>query len=196
MNIEIIKKESYSVSEWTGGKTTELCIYPKTSKYSDRNFMWRISAATVDIEESTFTNLPGFSRQLMVTDGETVLEHEGKYKVTLKPFEKDTFMGAWVTKSYGKASDFNLMTSEACSGNIEVLTVKDKVEVEIKGETYEYFYSIGGDIEFTVENEKFDVSEKDLFCVKHELKDDEATIIITNKTGKEVKVIRSLIWVK
>lgn len=36
--MEIIKPEEYAVSEWAGGKTTQLYIYPQGSEYAKRNF--------------------------------------------------------------------------------------------------------------------------------------------------------------
>lgn len=194
--IKIIKKEEYSVSKWSGGQTTELYIYPQTAKYKDRNFMWRISSATMDIEESTFTHLPGFARELMVIDGETTLEHEGRHKITLKPFEKDSFMGDWNTKSFGKASDFNLMTSKDCSGSLDTFTVKDRVSIELSNKENgfnisQYFYPVGGSIEVQVENDKFHVDEKDLFVINY--LDCEETINIINEFSNEVKVINAVV---
>ena len=45
--MELIKKNQYKTTQWSGGTTTELLIYPSTSKYSERNFKWRISSAKV-----------------------------------------------------------------------------------------------------------------------------------------------------
>lgn len=193
---KIIKKEEYSVSNWSGGQTTELYIYPENSKYKDRNFMWRISSATMEIEESTFTHLPGFSRELMVISGETILEHEGRHKVTLKPFEKDSFMGDWTTKSYGKASDFNLMTSKDCSGSLEVFEVKDRVSIELEAGNNEfsisqYFYPVGGSIEVQIKADKFHVDEKDLFTINYLESNEVVRVNIINNSSTMVKVINT-----
>lgn len=195
-DVKIIKKEEYSVSNWSGGQTTELYIYPENSKYKDRNFMWRISSATMDIEESTFTNLPGFARELMVISGETTLEHEGQHKITLKPFEKDSFMGDWTTKSVGKASDFNLMTSKDCVGSLEVFDVKDQVSIELgTGKSgfsvSQYFYPVGGSIEFQINDDKFYVDEKDLFLINYSEGNEMGKITIINNSSTMVKVINT-----
>lgn len=192
--IEIIKKENYNVSKWSGGKTTELYIYPKTAKYNNRDFKWRISTATVEVEESIFTRLEGFSRKLMVTEGKTVLEHEGMYNITLNPFEKDSFMGDWTTKSYGKASDFNLMTAKECSGTLDVLTIKAESEVSIEFQRTDtkisdFFYIIGGNVEILMENEKFYIEEKDLFFITYASISEKIEFI--NKNYNEVKIIRA-----
>ena len=49
------KEENYSVSEWSGGKTKELAIYPPKCRYADRDFIFRLSSATVELDESDFT---------------------------------------------------------------------------------------------------------------------------------------------
>ena len=69
MNIDIYKDGDFKTTEWSGGSTTELFIYPPTSNYESRNFDFRISSATVEIEQSNFTKLPEISRQLMVLKG-------------------------------------------------------------------------------------------------------------------------------
>lgn len=199
-SVKIIKKEHYSVSDWSGGQTTELYIYPENSKYKDRNFMWRISSATMNIEESTFTHLPGFARELMVISGETTLTHEGRHKVTLKPFEKDSFMGDWTTKSFGKASDFNLMTSKDCVGSLEVFDVKDQVSIGVGtgksgSSVSQYFYPVGGSIEVQINNDKFHVGEKDLFVINYSEDNKEDNKIekigIVNNSSTMVKVINT-----
>ncbi|MFL0250273.1 HutD family protein [Clostridium neuense] len=194
--IKIIKKDQYSISKWSGGQTTELYIYPENSKYKDRNFMWRISSATMDIEESTFTHLPGFARELMVIDGETTLEHEGKHKVTLRTFEKDSFMGDWTTKSFGKASDFNLMTSKDCSGSLEVFEVKDKLCIKLEnGENRfnvsQYFYPVGGSIEIQIKDDRFHVEEKDLFLIDYSYWKEK--IDIMNNSPNAIKIITAVV---
>lgn len=158
--------------------------------------MWRISSATMDIEESTFTHLPGFSRELMVISGETTLEHEGRYKVTIKPFEKDSFMGDWTTKSFGKASDFNLMTSKDCSGSLEVFEVKDKVCLELgTGKSglsvSQYLYPVGGSIEVQIKDDKFYVDEKDLFTINYLESNEMVKLNIINDSSTMVKVINT-----
>lgn len=199
-DIEIIKKENYDISEWSGGKTTELSIYPKTAKYSERNFKWRISSATVDVEESIFTHLPGISRQLMIIEGSAVLEHEDRYKITLNPFEKDSFMGDWITKSYGKVSDFNLMTSEDCIGKLECLSIDTGESINVilnndgkQGKITESFYAVNGNLELVLEKDKFDISEKDLFCINYSYSEKLPKIQIFNKYKDKIKIIRAVI---
>jgi len=110
--MKIIRASEQTVTHWAGGTTCQLFIYPENSAYADRNFEFRISTATVETETSVFTSLPGYSRQLMVLEGELRLEHEDQHITLLKKFDVDHFRGEWKTVSYGKATDFNVMWSK------------------------------------------------------------------------------------
>ena len=110
------KEENFSVSAWSGGQTKELAIYPRGQKYIDRDFIWRLSSATIETEESDFTRLPDYDRVLMVLDGEVVLEYNGERVAKCGTLEQDSFDGAWKTKSYGRITDFNLMVRKGNAG--------------------------------------------------------------------------------
>ena len=58
MKKRIFKEENYKLSKWSGGSTRELAIYPANAEYLDRDFLWRLSSADSDKEESSFTKLP------------------------------------------------------------------------------------------------------------------------------------------
>ena len=121
MKYSLYRHEDYKTSQWMGGTTTELAIYPKTSKYLDRNFIWRLSSATIDVEESDFSRLPDYDRVLMVLEGEVVLSYEGERVARLKALEQDRFDGAWKTKSFGKITDYNLMVRKGCEGYLDLI---------------------------------------------------------------------------
>ncbi len=100
---------SYAVSAWSGGTTTQLAIFPPEAKYADRDFLWRVSSATVDLEESDLTALPDYDRLIATLRGEIVLTHNGGAPLRLRPFEVHAFSGADATHSVGRCTDFNLM---------------------------------------------------------------------------------------
>ena len=129
MKTYLYKEENYSISNWSGGKTKELVIYPKGQKYIDRDFIWRLSSATVDLEESDFTRLPDYDRVLMVLDGEVVLEYNGERVAKLKTLEQDSFDGAWKTKSFGKIMDFNLMVRKGNRGFLDVIRPQNEKQM-------------------------------------------------------------------
>lgn len=124
--MQIIRKEDIKTSNWSGGTTSELFIFPTNSLYKDLNFGFRLSRATIEVEESIFTPLPNVKRQLMLLDGELELIHEGYHTKKLKPLQFDTFSGSWNTKSIGKATDFNLMMLGNTTGSFSVMKAKKK----------------------------------------------------------------------
>ncbi len=111
MKIAILTPDHFLTSKWSGGSTTQLYIFPSGATYADRNFDLRISSAIVEVEQSTFTSLPGIQRKLMILEGEIRITHQGQYTKLLKPFDVDTFSGDWKTTSLGRCTDFNVMTS-------------------------------------------------------------------------------------
>ena len=44
-------------------------IAPENGNYQSRDFLWRLSSATVELEESTFTSLPDFDRIILTLEG-------------------------------------------------------------------------------------------------------------------------------
>ena len=76
MEYKIYKETDFITSKWTGGTTRQLAIFPQESKYLERNFVWRLSSATCDLEETTFSKLPDYDRVLMVLSGDVVLAHQ------------------------------------------------------------------------------------------------------------------------
>lgn len=117
-----LTEQDYRISHWSGGKTTEIAIAPKNAVYADRDFLWRLSSATVDLEESDFTALPDYDRLIAPIRGEMTLTHNGGAPVALAPYEAHAFDGADKTHSWGRCTDFNLMLRKgACGGRITPL---------------------------------------------------------------------------
>lgn len=129
MHYYLCKEEDFGTSLWSGGSTKELAIFPKKSKYSERNFIWRLSSATVETDESNFTKLPDYDRVLMVLSGEVVLSYEGERVSRLKELEQDRFDGAWKTKSFGKITDYNLMVRKGNEGYLDVISPENEKKI-------------------------------------------------------------------
>ncbi len=110
--IKIHRFQNANTTIWSGGKTTELFIYPEKSPYSERKFDFRISTATIEIENSDFTPLPSYHRVLAILEGNLELSHQGKYTKQLQTFESDAFHGSWKTSSKGKVRDLNVIYNE------------------------------------------------------------------------------------
>ncbi|MGB3366540.1 MAG: HutD family protein [Acidaminobacteraceae bacterium] len=123
MNIKFIKNDEFSISKWSGGTTSQLAIYPEFAVYDERDFLWRISSAKVEVDKSTFTKLDDYKRIIMILDGELELIHKDQHSALLNQFESDYFNGEWETTSYGRVVDYNLMMSKSCQGDIEYIKV-------------------------------------------------------------------------
>ena len=119
MTIHHLKPDPSSKIAWSKGTSTELFIYPQGSNFQSRDFLFRISLATVEAEESEFTPLPGIQRSLMLLKGKHTLIHKDHHSKTLFPFDQDAFSGDWQTTSQGKATNFNLMCRQGAQGQLE-----------------------------------------------------------------------------
>lgn len=165
MSIKIIKRQEQQTSEWSGGTTTQLYIFPEESSYLDKTFNFRISSAKVEVEESTFTKLEGISRDIMVLDGELKLMHNGRYSKLLKQFSTEQFQGDWDTISQGKVIDFNLMTRGENKGSINHINLaKDNTSILEVNKNYNVIaiYPYTGEIRINYQNKVLDLEEKDM----------------------------------
>jgi len=146
MNYSI--KNKHLTTKWSGGETTELCIFPEDADYKKGNYQFRISTATVEIETSTFSALPGVDRTLMVLDGKMQLNHEGHHSSTLSPMETDEFKGDWTTHSIGTCVDFNLMCKSGAKGKVKGyhLNANKNLNLNLKGSKH-FLYIYKGTLE-------------------------------------------------
>lgn len=110
--------DNFKKSSWSGGETTELYIYPENAIYKNQDFDFRVSSATVNVEQSDFTKLINYNRYIMILEGNLKLVHEDHHTVVLNKFDVDYFSGAYNTKSYGTCVDFNLMLKDNIKGNL------------------------------------------------------------------------------
>ena len=111
--------DNYIVSQWSGGTTTQVAIAPEGAVYADRDFLWRISSASVDLDESDFTALPDYHRWISTLQGGMTLSHEGGEKIVLAPYQVHQFDGGVDTHSWGRCTDFNLMLRKGkCQGAV------------------------------------------------------------------------------
>lgn len=118
MNITVFPLDNSKTVNWTSGTSTELFIHPSNGSFAERDFIFRISTATVESEVSIFTHFAGITRHLMILKGELELIHVDRYTKTLSVFEQDTFSGEWDTKAHGKVTDFNLMLKGSATGKL------------------------------------------------------------------------------
>lgn len=122
MDIKVYNSRDYKESKWSGGNTREMAIFPENSEYLDRDFIWRLSSADSELEESSFTKLPDYDRILMVLEGSVVLAHGDERSARLGPLEQDCFDGSIKTKCFGTLKkDYNLIMRKGCRGKMCVI---------------------------------------------------------------------------
>lgn len=158
MKIKKITGKDFKSTRWSGGTTTELFLYPKSGDYAKRDFQVRISSATVELEKSVFTRLPGVQRWIMTLEGDIKLCHTGQYERLLKPFEIENFSGDWETISYGKAMDLNLMLHHGADGKMECLEIPagERVALETDAEKWNaiVLFAAKGSLEIECEDKR------------------------------------------
>ncbi|WP_042274745.1 HutD family protein [[Clostridium] dakarense] len=198
--IKVIRKDEYKTSTWSGGTTTQLYIYPEESQYSKMEFLFRISSAKVEVEESVFTQLPGINREIMIIDGELELEHEGHHNTKLSRFDKDRFSGDWTTRSYGKVTDFNLMMNNGCDGSLEHIEIKrgSRKNIELyKDERWDkvanVLYCVNGSVVIELE-ENIGLYEEDLFVSTTDTNINKDSISICNSSNEDSNIIISRVY--
>lgn len=176
MTINVYGKNGFKTSAWSGGKTTELFIYPPESEYAKRNFLFRLSSATVDLERSDFTVLTGIDRFIVPLNGNLKISHDGKYFTKLQPYEVYGFDGGANTVSEGKVRDFNLMLKSGTDGFVKSFFLSSssilKFEVKPSELAWIFSYNNTGNINIECKNAE---TQKIVYTKKTEL--DELTLI-------------------
>lgn len=123
MKIRVFDASTRSVTVWSGGKTTELFLYPSDGSYAERRFMIRISSATVDASESRFTPLPGVTRYLTPLSEGFYLKRSGRWQY-LPRGDVLCFSGEEDILCRGTGRDLNLMLKGA-RGEMRILPKGD-----------------------------------------------------------------------
>lgn len=200
-NVELLRQENYKPTFWSGGMATELTTYPLNSDYASKNFLWRLGVAKIDIPESTFSSLPKVSRKFMVIEGQITLDHENKYKKLLNSFEQDDFMGDWKTKTYGKASVFNLMTRENYNGELIHLNISPNKQLKFEYKTLLNkdlaaicFYTVNGGFNSTINDKVFETVKNDLILINCVNSSYTHEFMLSNNTSEITDIIVSIIY--
>ncbi len=120
MQIQIIDPCTRRTTEWSGGTTQELFLYPQDGAYAERRFLFRISSATVQLPESHFTPLPGVIRYLTPLSDGFYLKINGTRWQYLNNGHVLRFSGSDDVYCRGSGRDLNLMLKGA-HGEMRVL---------------------------------------------------------------------------
>ncbi|MDR7370607.1 HutD family protein [Flavobacterium aquidurense] len=149
MNIQLLPKKDSKASVWSGGLTYEYLIYPETASYADRDFVFRISSATIEKEPSEFTKFKGYYRYLVMLDNTLDIEVNKEKKIYEK-YEIMEFHSDDEVISYTKGIDFNWMVSDKiihhklemtnsnqnCNAQIMILFSLDTTVIKINDKPY------------------------------------------------------------
>ena len=168
MPFTIIPAKDFNTTNWSGGTTTQLYIYPQTGGYKEKTFDFRLSTAKVEVEKSEFTPLPGVSRKIMILDGEIIISHKNRYNKKLKRLDIDEFEGDWQTSSVGVCTDFNLMTMGKTKGDLSALVLKEKQKLDYpieKEYSNLFIYLLSGKISFNMDNESHILNQGELLVL-------------------------------
>ncbi|WP_283608021.1 HutD/Ves family protein [Faecalispora anaeroviscerum] len=188
--LEKIVPQEFQVSEWSGGKTTQIMIDPPGALYADRDFYFRLSSATVELEESNFTSLPDYNRIIAPIEGELSLYYNGSEEpAVLHELECAAFDGSWETRSRGKVEDYNLMTRKGiCQGNAFALIVgvgqraEFSCESNEKGRSVLLIWCVQGSAELSTGRETVLLSPRD--AARLQLASTEAAVkLMVQNTG-------------
>ena len=123
MKWKLLTRDDYVTTNWSGGTTTQLAIAPEGAVYAGRDFLWRLSSATVELDHSDFTPLPDYNRWLSVLCGEIQLKIGADAPVPVAPGKVVAFDGGVPVESWGQCVDFNLMVRKGkAQGAVSVLS--------------------------------------------------------------------------
>jgi len=179
MSVKIIKQRDLKTAEWSGGKTTELYIFPESSEYAKRNFLFRVSSASVEVSESNFTSLEGIKRYIMPLEGELNLIHKDHHQCTLQKNEVDIFWGDWQTTSHGEVIDFNLMTKGEIPASMMGINLFPTVSLKFDNDyNTSIVYLFKGNAVITQNSLKTILFPGDVAIITHQ--NNETTTIVNN----------------
>lgn len=184
--MEIIK--SFKTTNWSGGKTTEMFIYPSTSSYADRNFDFRISSATVEVEESDFTDLTGFHRLLTIIDGRLELNVNDKPSTILEQDTSFWFSGSDKVSSRGIVRDFNVIYSDKYEVQWRLITEDEVKEFSLKKGDFLFYFLVKGNAEMNNQS----VLENELVCLNLVENREVKNIISIQEEGRMYEVLIQL----
>lgn len=169
MKIEILNHKHFQTSQWSGGSTTQLYIFPDNATYAAQDFELRLSTAKVEVENSTFTALPGIERKLMILEGAITITHEGQYSKQLNPFEVDEFSGDWKTTAIGTCRDFNVMCTSKQHSELYHITMEgiNSYTLKLKEKCKQLFlYTTSGTLHLQLMDENYKLETGNLMLIE------------------------------
>ncbi|MDN2453488.1 HutD family protein [Lactobacillus sp. UCMA15818] len=159
------RASEFKTTRWSGGQTTELYIYPAGSLYENRDFGFRLSFATVEVDKSKFTSLSGYKRIIMPLTNPIELVNNSK-TTRLIPGQSFNFAGSDLIESRGVSKDVNLMHTSDFAGQIS--TIDDNSDNKLNS-SWEHLclYNLGGKRIVTIKDQKLNVGLGDCVIINN-----------------------------
>ena len=161
MKITKIAKADLLGSEWDGGKTYEYFIYPPQANYAERNFMFRISSASIDKVPSQFTRFENYKRYLVMLDNSLEIIRNGS-KERYEKHELFTFDSNDTITSSSVGNDFNLMVSKNDFSSNVLIGANSLTSIS----DFVIIYSLV-ESEIQLFDEKIYLNKNDLLCLEN-----------------------------
>jgi environmental stress-induced protein Ves len=165
--ITLIRHYQQKTTQWSGGTTTELWLWPQGSSYSERTFDIRMSTATINVSESTFSDLTGYTRHLMSLTDPITLFQDQREPYTLTPLTSYIFDGSASMKSMGTATDFNVMVKPWIHGDLQAHTIAANESLIMDGNTFA-IYVLDGNIAWTCDQQSNEMNSQDFLMAQDE----------------------------
>ena len=166
MKITKISKDTLIPTIWDGGETFEYYIYPENALYANRDFLFRISAATISKAPSTFTKFNDYRRFLVMLDNDLNLNINGKDE-QYTPNDIFKFDSNNDIISYTKGNDFNLMVSRNLE-EADVFFLKDSVRLD---QSFIFLFALN-DTWIEENNETINLKKDDLLLIENKDRSD------------------------
>lgn len=175
MDLRIISPDECVTSVWEGGKTCEYFIYPASALYSNRNFLFRISRASIEKIPSVFTQFKGYHRFLAMLENNLKVQHNGIEK-SFEENEVFSFLSDDKVVSYTLGTDFNLMVADEITGKADLLYIKKEQTVAAKT----VFVFAGKKTVASVNGQHTHLKPYDMLCIRNE-KEETVEMRFTNE---------------
>jgi len=161
MKITKISKDTLIPTIWDGGETFEYYIYPENALYANRDFLFRISAATITKVPSTFTKFKNYQRFLVMLDNDLNINNNGKEE-SYTPNDVFKFDSNSGITSYTKGNDFNLMVSKNLE-KADLFFLNDTIQLK---QSFIFLFALN-DTLVEVNNEMINLKKTDLLLIEN-----------------------------
>ena len=146
-----IRAAEMKTSDWSGGRTTEIFIHPEGTSVGARDFEVRVSTATVELDETTFSDYSGYIRRIMPVEGGFELTIDEQDRIKLERFDATTFDGGRHVCSVGKCRDFNVIHRPNWLGGLRTIAPGDAFDCPAPG--FSGVYALCDQIQVAIERE-------------------------------------------